>query len=968
MPEVAIPVAPLRHTDEHAVEVIEEQPWHVAERAPSVHVEEHPGLPVEEHVPEPEEQEPAPPQEEPQPPPEPPTPRGGRGGGAHVCAPYVETFEKKFNEVLATALNTANDIHDEETCIKMVVREGSDLRRWLSTELRVIALPAVVIHADLEKFKRNLLAAMKDMQSGKLKTEHSKGAIDAGLQLLEPGLNRGDFVKQINAEGLLESHVCTVAEVHGGNVTCVCGGKSVAARKETLAKVVGTGVATLADVALTESFPKLLKESKGVADTIQKVADERGWGAALKEAQRTKNWRKLLRTMETTSPTGVLVLTDAVRHVLKQPLMDLRLQGRAKKDAQRTVAYVSVKEVADALEVLHFYWATDAVSGCVFPSFEAISSESLLLARVVDASGVSLDDLEKRVGKESTGRACLTSLHYIISRGVPGVCGPIWKRQVPELSKSVGQESSTVAKNAIYNNCVKPKPQADFPLAFMKTCDHKCLQQAWQRELPFGSAKKLSQKVRLTGDFVRTVTTYEKKTAMLLESLAVALTDLAATVPKQSDVVKQIEMDICASAWFKRQKPESPDGFAFGFNNPSLVGSYYITHARATESALGAGLVSPAKRDPTKNPAFGALFRSLGCVAQTMTPLAAFVSQISLFLQVVVEQAKKKAFVRALEATSGVVFSAKRYDQGVKWLKTIAKEYEKLFIPTVKPSSSSDPSPQYGLAQLAKYSLVMWMLGVGDNMAQQHVAPVLKALLVFLVYSRGEEPSSVFMKDIKQACKSVDVVVPEGIAMKDSGKGSHLKLGGPTAQKLLPTALKYSLTASGSLEDLQNKAKELAEACRSGFHFDNPMHRALLVDYQCMVLEESAAKFLKKLFGKAKKAPQDQVKKAFDFLKGVNMVFSKDDSERMLKAFKAGAQNKYDTKQFVQIDCRWKSDPEYQQMMVLAATGSKDTSSSEYSLPSPPPETCAAHAYTDFPEEEPFLVPDDDIADDFLTI
>lgn len=43
----------------------------------------------------------------------------------------------------------------------------------------------------------------------------------------------------------------------------------------------------------------------------------------------------------------VLVLADAVRHVLKQPLMDLRQTGRAKKDAQRTVAYVSVKEVAN---------------------------------------------------------------------------------------------------------------------------------------------------------------------------------------------------------------------------------------------------------------------------------------------------------------------------------------------------------------------------------------------------------------------------------------------------------------------------------------------------------------------------------------------------------------------------------------------------------------------------------------------
>lgn len=95
-----------------------------------------------------------------------------------------------------------------------------------------------------------------------------------------------------------------------------------------------------------------------------------------------------------------------------------------------------------------------------------------------------------------------------------------------------------------------------------------------------------------------------------------------------------------------------------------------------------------------------------------------------------------------------------------------------------------------------------------------------------------------------------------------------------------------------------------------------------------MACAESAAKFLKKLFGKSKKAPpQDQVKKAFDFLQKVNMVYSKDDSGRMLKAFKAGeaSQAKYDAKEFIQIDCRWKSDHDYQRMMIHAAIGKPET-------------------------------------------
>lgn len=103
--------------------------------------------------------------------------------------------------------------------------------------------------------------------------------------------------------------------------------------------------------------------------------------------------------------------------------------------------------------------------------------------------------------------------------------------------------------------------------------------------------------------------------------------------------------------------------------------------------------------------------------------------------------------------------------------------------------------------------------------------------------SPAEDPASAFMKGIKEACNKVEVKVPEGIAMRDSGKAPQLKLGGSTAQKLLPTALKYSLTVSGSLDDLQAKVKEMEQGCRAGFQFENPSHRALIVDYQCMVLE-----------------------------------------------------------------------------------------------------------------------------------
>lgn len=42
-----------------------------------------------------------------------------------------------------------------------------------------------------------------------------------------------------------------------------------------------------------------------------------------------------------------LVVTDAMRHLLKHPLMDLGEKGRAEKDVQRTIAYVSVQEVAN---------------------------------------------------------------------------------------------------------------------------------------------------------------------------------------------------------------------------------------------------------------------------------------------------------------------------------------------------------------------------------------------------------------------------------------------------------------------------------------------------------------------------------------------------------------------------------------------------------------------------------------------
>ncbi|CBZ50635.1 conserved hypothetical protein [Neospora caninum Liverpool] len=558
------------------------------------------------------------------------------------------------------------------------------------------------------------------------------------------------------------------------------------------------------------------------------------------------------------------------------------------------------------LETYHLYKKTSAVQGCMPLSAATAAAESDLLGVVADFGTTPLDDLEKEIDVGEDGPACLAAIDFFFSRKTQGTCATEWRRKVAWPPKIISMTNATALKEFFSQSCESKVPTV-----------------------------------------VRTALKYEWKTLLMLEDLGASMADVAISLDPQGDPFKQLEMDICVAAWFKRQKAESlQQGFGLDFYNPLLVGSYAITHFRALLSATQAGLKSADSAAIETSEPLSGLFRTLTCKAPYAVPIASFLLQASAFLHVEVEQAKKKQYANAAAVMAQGVFDEKKFDASRKWIRSQVIKFARLFMPGYLDGKNPAANRQHALFPFTKMAVVMWMLGLTDPQNSPVPPPSPKVFFAHLLYNKGKDPVDGMAERIKLDCKKAAVNLPLWISTNIRATPAKVKLE-DIRQKLV-TGLKFGVSQTGDMHQATKDVENLVQGCKGLlFDFNDPSYRPLFEHHHCMTLQKNAISFLRKLFkGSKKQVPEDQINEVFEFLSQVHLVYSNDDSGRLLKGFAEWKKTRkpYDTERHtLEFNCLWKEKPETQRAMVYAALKQEDPEPGNYPVP-PSFDTCPAHA------------------------
>ncbi|PFH36287.1 hypothetical protein BESB_044790 [Besnoitia besnoiti] len=889
------------------------------------------------------------------------TPQRRTGGRLPVCGKQVLEFEKNFRHVHSETLSAVQALTDGPQCLAAILGKIGPQVNAKFTDIRTEVFQAVVVAARLRRFVEDTQHALQAMRSRGLKTLHSDASIDAASNLLDTRVAVGDSVKEVSPDNQVLSKIWTVMNVHNSHLRCQSGEESRTFEVNGVVKTVESYTTIIADLCLTRGWLAVEKDLPGLMKAIERFVEQRGWVEAYIAAKTKGACGVLLKRMENgEEPTGALALTDAVRHVRAQKLMSMQQKPDKKKDVSVAEPYLSVTEVVKFLEAHQLYQKTASMQGCAPLSLTSAAAQSDLLGVVTSFSGASPDNLRNEIDMEKDGAACLAAVDYFFSRASQGVCAAEWSRKVPWAPKIVSLQNARLLRAFLSNNCEKKVP-AGYPTAYTKKCNLACMRRAWEGEKPFGKAKSLSQKLRIDADFVRSTLQYERKSLLLLEDLGAAMADLVTSLDPERDVSKQLETDMCAASWFKRQKSDSVgDSFGFDLYNPLLVGSYVVTHARATLSATQAGLKNAAEEGIADSEPMSALFRSLTCAAPNTYPIASFLLQISAFLHVTVERAKKELYMKATKVMGSGVFDPKKFDASVKWIRQQVARFADLFMPGyLKGKGQAKIAPKI-LFPFAKMAVVMWMLGSADVEDGPLPPPFTKKLFAYILYNKGGDPIEEMEKQIKAECKNAAMNLPVGLSTNLRPSPTKVKIA--DIVKELVTGIKYRISLSGDIQKAANDVKNLAAGCKSNLDFNDVQQRALLEDHHCMVLQQKAISFLKKVLPKSKnnKQQEREINEAFEFLKHVNLVHPKDDTKKMVMAFEEWREKKqpyHKAQHLTDLSCMWKTNPDIQQVMVHAALGDKNEDAEAYSVP-PALGTCPAYPIDPLAATQLVVAPD----------
>ncbi|CBZ50634.1 hypothetical protein NCLIV_011020 [Neospora caninum Liverpool] len=302
----------------------------------------------------------------------------------------------------------------------------------------------------------------------------------------------------------------------------------------------------------------------------------------------------------------------------------------------------------------------------------------------------------------------------------------------------------------------------------------------------------------------------------------------------------------------------------------------------------------------------------------------------AFFLRVSVEESRKIKFKDIVDAIGGQTFTEKEFDRAASWMQKKAKDYVKRLMPGydyngIKPSKKS-LDVYKTLHGIAKLIPVLWLLGITDSM-QGDISSKAKLFFVFLLYSRGKRLDEYFMEKIRKACENVTMTPRYGFTLLEGNPKKNLKM--KDRMKTVAAVIKYAFSETGDLQQLENATDAFVQECKRDGNkkFNDPASQPLVIEHQCMVLQQSAISFLAKLFGSRlkKPPPEDEVQKAFHFLEGIHEVHPGDDGNRMLQEYQKPKDSRkpWNKTNFPTVNCTWKHDKRSQQKMLVVATGYK---------------------------------------------